>query len=147
MTDLDRAALAEVEADLERWAEQLERFKIKAAMETAFHAGQVGNRYFNESAPFNTRKTDMERCGHGLGVSLQIVRMLCLMLAPVIPFGMEKVWGWLGMETELWRGGWEEGCRPLPPGRSLGRPEILYPRLDEEAVQAEIDRLQRMIDE
>ena len=37
-------------------------------MEAAFHAGQVGNRYFDESAPFKTRKTDLERCGQSLGV-------------------------------------------------------------------------------
>ena len=147
MTDLDKTALAEVEADLAKWAEHLERFEIKAAMETAFHAGQVGNRYFDESAPFRSRKTDLERCGHSLGVSLQILRMLCLMLAPVVPFGMEKLWSWLGMESDLWQGGWTEGCRPLPAGRALGKPEILYPRLDEETVQAEIDRLQEMLED
>jgi len=147
MTDLDRAALAEVEADLAKWAEHLERFEIKAAMETAFHAGQVGNRYFDESAPFRSRKTDLERCGHSLGVSLQILRMLCLMLAPVVPFGMEKLWNWLGMESDLWQGGWTEGCRPLPAGRALGKPEILYPRLDEQTVQADIELLQKMLED
>jgi len=147
MTDLDRAALAEVEADLQKWADHLERFEVKAALEAAFHAGQVGNRYFDESAPFKSRKTDLERCGHSLGVIVQILRMLCLMLAPVTPTAMEKLWSWLGMESDLWQGGWEEGCRPVPAGRPLGKPEILFPRLDEDLVAAEIARLRKLVEE
>jgi methionyl-tRNA synthetase len=146
MTDLDRAALDEVAADLQKYAEALEKFEIKNAMEACFHAGQVGNRYFDESAPFKTRKDDLERCGHSLGVIVQILRMLCLMLAPVVPFGMEKLWSWLGMQTPLWKGGWDEGLQDIPAGRALGKPEILFPRLEEEQIQAEIDRLNKMLE-
>ena len=147
MTDLDRAALAEVEADLQKYAAHLERFEVKAALEACFHAGQVGNRYFDESAPFKTRKTDMQRCGQSLGVIIQILRQLTLMLAPVVPFGMAKLWSWLGMQTDLWAGGWDEGLREIEPGRELGRQEILYPRLEQEQIQAEIDRLQGMLED
>jgi len=147
MTDLDRQALSEVEADLRQWAVHLEKFEIKAALEVAFHAGQVGNRYFDESAPFKSRKTDLDRCGQSLGVIVQILRMLALMLAPVVPFGMAKLWAWLGMSSDLWDGGWTEGTRPIPAGRSLGKPEILYPRLEEKQIQAEVDRLRRMLDQ
>jgi methionyl-tRNA synthetase len=147
MTDLDRQALADVRNDLDEWAGHLERFEVKAALEACFHAGQVGNRYFDESAPFKTRKTDLERCGQSLGVIIQILRMLALMLAPVVPFAMEKLWNWLGMETDLWRGGWDEGNRDLPPGRVLGPPEILFPRLDDALIQPEIDRLKKMLED
>ena len=147
MTDLDRQALDDVRADLEEWAEHLEKFEVKAAMEVCFHAGQVGNRYFDESAPFKTRKTDLARCGHSLGVIIQILRMLAVMLAPVVPFGMEKLWSWLGMETDLWKGGWEEGTRDIPAGRPLGKQEILFPRLDDDLIQPEIDRLKKMLED
>ncbi len=147
MTDLDREALAEVKDDLEKWVAHMERFEIKAALDVCFHAGQVGNKYFDESAPFKTRKTDLERCGHSLGVIIQILRMLALMLAPVVPFGMEKLWSWLGMESDLWRGGWDEGLRDIPAGRPLGKPEILFPRLDDDLIQAEIERLKKMLED
>ncbi len=145
MTDLDRQALAEVEADLATWAACLEKFEVKGALEAAFHAGQVGNRYFTEAAPFKTRKDDRERCEQSLGVILQILRLLTLMLAPVVPFAMAKVWRWLGMQGDLERGGWIEGLRPLEPGRPLGVPEILFPPLDEQLVQAEIERLAKLL--
>ncbi|HOX25895.1 MAG TPA: methionine--tRNA ligase [Candidatus Krumholzibacteria bacterium] len=147
LQDADRAVLAEVAALRDRWAEHLERFEIKAAMECAFAAGQAGNRYFDEAAPFNTRKTDLARCGQSLGVSVQIVRQLCAMLAPVVPFGMARLWGWLGMETPLFHGGWDEALRDVPAGRPLGRPEILFPRLDPEAIEAEVARLQRLVED
>jgi methionyl-tRNA synthetase len=143
---MDRAVLAEV-ADLRRrWAHHLERFEIKAAMECAFAAGQAGNRYFDESAPFTTRKTDRERCGQSLGVVVQVLRHLCVMLAPVVPFAMTRLWRWLGMETALFHGAWDEGEREVPAGRRLGEPEILFPRLDAEVVRAEAERLARLVE-
>ena len=107
----------------------------------------MGNRYFDESAPFKSRKTDLDRCSQSLGVIIQILRQLCLMLAPVVPFGMEKLWNWLGMETDLWQGGWNEGRRDIPGGRPLGQPEILFPRFDDDMIQPEIKRLQGMLGE
>ena len=145
LTELDRRALAEVESDLDSYGGHVERFEFKAAMEVAFHAGQVGNRYFDESAPFNTRKTDPERCAQSLGVAVQIVRLISLMLAPVVPFAVEKIWSWLGMVSPLFAGGWQEGTQDIPAGRPLARPEILFPRLDESAVQPEIERLQNLL--
>ncbi|MCP4290925.1 MAG: methionine--tRNA ligase [bacterium] len=147
MTDLDRKALREVKEDLEKWDAHLAEFEIKAAMEACFHAGQVGNRYFDESAPFKSRKTDLERCGHSLGIIIQILRHLCLMLAPVVPFGMEKLWSWLGMKTELWNNGWDEGILDIPSGRQLGKQEILFPRLEQEAIEEEIERLNKMLED
>jgi len=144
LTDLDRAALDEVAACMVRWEGHLEKFEIRAAMEDAFAAGQAGNRYFDESAPFKTRKDDLDRCGVSIAVALQILRQICVMMAPVVPFGMEKVWGWLGMETDLHRGGLEEGRKPLPAGRELGRQEILYPRLEDEVIEEQIERLKNL---
>jgi methionyl-tRNA synthetase len=147
LLEMDRAVLAEVDALRRRWAAHLERFEIKAAMECAFAAGQAGNRYFDESAPFTSRKTDRERCGQSLGVVVQVLRQLCVMLAPVVPFAMTKLWCWLGMETSLFHGAWEEAEREVPAGRKLGVPEILFPRLDGELVQAEVERLARLVGE
>ncbi len=41
----------------------------------------------------------------------------------------------------------DEGTRPLPAGRPLGKPEILYPRLDEDLVHAEVERLRKMLED
>ena len=147
LSDLDRSALDAVEKDLEQYAIHMERFEIKGAVEVTFHAGQVGNRYFDEAAPFNTRKTDMVRCAQSLGVAVQIVRLLTVMLAPVVPFAAEKVWAWLGLQSDLFAGGWIESTRPLPAGNLLGKPEILFPRLEEAVIQSEIDRLNKLLEE
>jgi methionyl-tRNA synthetase len=71
--------------------------------------------------------------------------MLTLMLAPVTPFAAAKVWSWLGMESDLFRGGWAEGTRPIPAGRPLGQPEILFPRLEDEAIATEVERLRKLV--
>ncbi len=147
LTDLDRATLDEVAGCMERYAVRMEKFEMRAAMDEAFLAGQAGNRYFDESAPFRSRKTDMARCGVSIAVALQIVRQIAVMLSPITPFAMAKVWTWLGMETDLEHGGWEEGLRPLPAGRPLGKQEILFPRIEDETIQPEIDRLAKLVED
>jgi len=144
LTDLDRASLDEVALCLDRYVQHLERFEIRAAVEQALLAGKAGNRYFDESAPFRTRKTDMDRCGVSIAVALQIVRQVMLMLTPVVPFGMAKVWNWLGIAGDTACGGWDEGMKPLPAGLELGKQEILYPRIEDEDIAAEIERLEKM---
>ncbi len=141
LTDLDRTALAEVTECMEKWEKHLELFEVKAALEAVFTAGQIGNKYFDESAPFKSRKTDLERCGVSLAVALQILRQITVMLSPITPFAMEKVWGWLGMESDLSHGGLTEARLDLPAGRELGKQEILFPRLDDELIEKEIERL------
>ncbi|HPF35191.1 MAG TPA: methionine--tRNA ligase [Candidatus Krumholzibacteria bacterium] len=142
LTDLDRAALDEVAECMVRWERALERFEVRAALEAAYAAGQAGNKYFDESAPFKTRKDDLARCGVSIAVALQILRLVTVMLAPITPFAAAKVWGWLGMESDLERGGLAEARRDLPPGRALGQQEILFPRLDEALIEKEITRLE-----
>ena len=144
LTDLDRQALADADACIERYVERMSRFEQRAAAEEAFQIGQIGNRYFDESAPFRSRKTDLHRCGVSIAVALQIVRRITVLMAPIVPFAMEKVWGWLGMEGDLHRGGWDEGMRDLPAGRALGKQEILFPRIEDEVIQAEIGKLGKL---
>jgi len=146
LTDLDRATLDEVAGCLERYAVRMETFEIRAAMDEAYAAGQAGNRYFDESAPFRSRKTDMARCGVSIAVALQILRQIAVMLAPITPFAMTRVWSWLGMETDLAVGGWEEGLKPLPAGRPLGRQEILFPRIEDDVIDTEIAKLEKLLE-
>ncbi len=70
--------------------------------------------------------TDLDRCGQSLAVALKVLRQICVMLAPVCPFGMEKLWNWLGMETPLFYGGWGEGGGGIPRDPAPGQPGILF---------------------
>lgn len=143
-TELDRAALAEVAECRERFTACLERFEIKAAVDALFTAGKAGNRYFDEAAPFRTRKDNPARCAQSLGISFQIVRQIVLMMAPIVPFAARKVWDWLGMEGDLFDGGWDEGLRPLLPGRAVASPQILFPRIEDDRIAPEIARLRSL---
>jgi methionyl-tRNA synthetase len=146
LEDIDREALNKVEVHLGQWRTHLANFEIKLAMEEAFSAGQVGNRYFDESAPFKSRKTDMDRCGVSISVSLQILKALCVMMAPVTPFAMEKLWAWLGQESDLHTNSFIHATTPLPSGLELGKQEILFPRIEDEQIEVEQEKLNKLQD-
>ena len=68
------------------------------------------NKYFNDSEPWKTKKSNPEQCAATLYVSLQVVRTLAILLAPVIPFTADKIWKLLKMDSVLYQDGWDSAA-------------------------------------
>jgi methionyl-tRNA synthetase len=79
-------------------------------------------------------------------VSLQILKALCVMMAPVTPFAMEKLWAWLGQESDLHTNSFIHATTPLPSGLELGKQEILFPRIEDEQIEVEQEKLNKLQD-
>ena len=118
MTDLDRQAVAEVEADLEKWVAHMEKFEIKAALETCFPRRPGRQPLLRRVGSVQDPQDRHGALRPEPGRHHPDPAHAGLMLAPVVPFAMEKLWGWLGMESDLWRGGWDRRS----PGHSPGAP-------------------------
>jgi len=82
------------------------------------------------TASLEDQKSNPEQCAATLYVSLQVVRTLAILLAPVIPFTADKIWKLLKMDSVLYQDGWDSAADILlEPGHILDRPEILIQRL------------------
>ena len=92
-------------------------------------------------APWTTRKTDMVRTATTLYVCCQVVRALCTALVPFTPDGAAKLAGILGVSLPVGGpdsgdDGWNAAKEGLPAGTPLQQPEVLFPKLDPEVVEA-----------
>ena len=52
---------------------------------------RLGNKYFNDSQPWATRKSDIAQCGNTIHVSLQICASLAVLFEPFIPFSAQAL--------------------------------------------------------
>jgi methionyl-tRNA synthetase len=140
-TDIDRAALAGMEEEAQKIHAQMDRFQIRAASESLFLLAKAANRYFDEVQPWATRKDDLERCAASLYVCCQFLRYFSGLWAMLLPYSMEKLWVALGVEGRLVEDGWPGPDRLLPAGHLLGHCEILFAKIEDEAIARERERL------
>ncbi len=114
------------------------RFYVRDLMELA----RFANKYFNDKEPWKTRKSNPEMCATTINLCLQMVRSLSILAEPVIPNSVRKVWRILNISsTPIWD---EAGKLKLQAGQAINPPEILFTKIEDDAIDAEIERLQKI---
>ena len=140
LTDYDKATIAEfmdVKAEVEKL---LDGFKFREAQKEAMNLARIGNKYLADTEPWKLAKTDMERVGTILNLSLQLAANLAIAFEPFLPFSSEKLRGMLGMETFEW----DQLGRTdlLAAGHQLGKAELLFEKIEDSAIDAQMQRLE-----
>jgi methionyl-tRNA synthetase len=140
LTDYDKVTIAEfmdVKAEVEKL---LDGFKFREAQKEAMNLARIGNKYLADTEPWKLAKTDMERVGTILNFSLQLAANLAIAFEPFLPFSSEKLRGMLGMETFEW----EQLGRTdlLAAGHQLGKAELLFEKIEDSAIDAQMQRLE-----
>ena len=140
LSDYDKATIAEfmdVKAEVEKL---LDGFKFREAQKEAMNLARIGNKYLADTEPWKLAKTDMERVGTILNLSLQLAANLAIAFEPFLPFSSEKLRGMLGMESFEW----EQLGRTdlLAAGHQLGKAELLFEKIEDSAIDAQMQRLE-----
>ena len=136
------ATISEVKARLEA---NLDTFHFREALKDAMELARAGNKYLQETEPWKLAKTDMDRVATILSCALQLCANIAIAFEPFLPFMSAKLAAMLGMDCLTW----DDLARTdlLPAGRKLGAPELLFEKIDDAAVQAQLDRLARIKEE
>ncbi len=130
------AAIRQSSASLE---DNLENFHFREALKDAMEIARIGNRYLQETEPWKVAKTDMERVRTILYVALQICGNIVVAFEPFLPFMAAKLRGMLSLDKVEWD---ELGHEDIVPfGTEIGQPELLFEKIDDEAVNAQLQRL------
>ena len=98
-SELDTQMLESIRQFPGKVSKYLDVFRIREALDEAMNLAREGNRYFNDSQPWATRKTDMVLCGNTIHVSLQVSAALSLLLEPFLPVSMAKLREMLGVKA------------------------------------------------
>ncbi len=139
LTDLDKEVLAQIptiKANLESY---ISGYKFREALKEAMNLARLGNKYLTETEPWKLAKTDMERVATILNVSLQICANLAIAFEPFLPFSSAKLSGILNIEKIAWQ---QFGSADiLSNGHKLNAAELLFSKIEDETIQAQIDKL------
>ena len=139
LTDYDKQTLDEfknVKAEVENL---LDHFKFREAQKEAMNLARIGNKYLADTEPWKLAKTDMDRVGTVLNLSLQIAANLAIAFEPFLPFSSKKLRDLLNLESF----DWDELGRIdlLEEGLQLKKPELLFEKIEDEVIEAQIQKL------
>ena len=139
LTDEDRRTIEEfcgVKAEVEKL---LDTFHFRDAQKEAMNLARIGNKYLADAEPWKVIKTDPERVKTILNLSLQLTANLAIAFEPFLPFSSERLRQMLGMEKLEWE---RLGSTDLlPAGHKLGEPELLFEKIEDATIRAQLDKL------
>jgi methionyl-tRNA synthetase len=119
-----------------------DRYRFRDGLMEVMNLARAANKYFNDSEPWKTAKSDRGRCGTTINVSIQIARALALLMHPVIPSSCDRIWRMLNLDGQVGGQSWDSASGPaVPDGHRLGTPEILFNKIEDSVIEKELNAL------
>ena len=140
LTDADKAAMEEVRTSVKALADNLDHFKFREGLKDAMNIARVGNKYLADAEPWKLIKTDPTRTATILNVAIQICANLAVVFEPFTPFMSEKLAGQLRLPELKWEMAGKFDL--VPDGVEIGQPELLFEKIDDSVVEAQVAKLQ-----
>ncbi len=145
-TDIDREVLAQMRAYPGVIASSIERYRFREALGELMNLARLGNKYLADEEPWKLIKDNPERVKTQMFVALQVATALAVLSEPFMPFTSAKLRNMLGIHPSPDNvSDWNEVSKDqiiLSPGTQLGQAELLFTKIDDEAIQKQIDKLQ-----
>ncbi len=99
------------------------------------------NKYFNDKAPWKTRKEAPDVCATTIHYCLQTAYALSVLFDPLLPFTGKKIRGQLNRPEDF---SWADAAElSMKEGHSLNPPEIVFKKIEDNLIAGEIKRLQK----
>ncbi|MDR1585506.1 MAG: methionine--tRNA ligase [Prevotellaceae bacterium] len=139
LTRYDKDTLEQISGFKFQVSSLLDSFHFRDALRETINLARVGNKYLADTEPWKLAKTDMERVSTIMYISLQIAANLAIAFEPFLPFSSQKLRSMLNI-TEF---SWADLGRTdlLKEGNQLANPELLFEKIEDEAIEAQIQKL------
>ena len=142
LTDYDQQTIAEFQGVKAQVEELLNNFRFRDAQKEAMNLARIGNKYLADMEPWKLAKTDMARTATVLNLALQIAANLSIAFEPFLPFSSERLRGMLRLPACDWST--LGSIDHLPEGHELGEVSLLFEKIEDSTIQAQLDRLARI---
>ena len=142
LTDYDCGTIEEFNGVKDSLNENIENFHFREALKDAMNLARIGNKYLADTEPWKLAKTDMERVATIMHVALQITANLAIAFEPFLPFAAAKMRKMLNLAEADWS---KLGATDiLSAGSKVEKPELLFEKVDDSVVEAQMQKLERI---
>lgn len=119
----------------------IEEFKFRQSVGDWMNLARVGNKYLADTEPWKLIKTNPDRVGTILNLALQACGALAQSMQIFLPSSAKKLKqmlpsglsDWQQESSEIW----------FEAGETLGKPEILFTKIPDEVIAAQLEKLEQ----
>ncbi|MFV0572208.1 MAG: methionine--tRNA ligase [Xanthomarina gelatinilytica] len=149
-SQIDEETLAAVKAYPAVIASSIERYRFREASQELMNLARLGNKYLADEEPWKVIKENEARTRTIMFVALQIASALATLSEPFLPFTSNKLKSILNVsssdsttENRIENSWYDIASKDtlLPVGHQIGKAELLFSKIEDETVQAQIDKL------
>lgn len=139
LTETDQKVLADLKEMPSIISASIEAYRFREATANLMDLARLGNKYLAETEPWKLAKTDLNRVGTILNISLQIAANLSIVVEPFLPFTSTKLREMLNIQPSKWK---EAGSPDLlTEGHSLGNAALLFEKIEDDIINTQIKKL------
>ncbi|MCC6549104.1 MAG: methionine--tRNA ligase [Ignavibacteriaceae bacterium] len=138
LNERDSEILALAAAYPAKIAELIERYRLKDATLEMMNLARATNKYFNDSEPWKTVKSDKTACGTTLYISSKLILTIAEIFSPVIPVITKRIFEFYSAKPVAWS---VCGDFPLRGGLELKTPEILFKKIEDSQLEKYLSQL------
>ena len=147
-SEIDEQTLSELKAYPSVISSSLERYRFREAQGELMNVARLGNKYLADEEPWKTIKTDEDRTKTVMYVALQIASALAILSEPFLPFTSSTLKNMLNVrvsaeETSLSWNDVSSKSEFLKPGHKVNVAELLFSKIENEQIEAQLEKLQK----
>ena len=147
LDDTDRALKADISTTADKVKNLLEEFKFRDALFEVIDLSRKGNRYMQEKEPWIVARQLAEnpdaqkRIDNCLHLCLQLTANLAILINPFLPGTAKKMIGMMKVVDKMLD--WENAgkIKLLSVGYSLREPQLLFRKIEDEEIAAQVAKL------
>lgn len=140
---IDVEMLAAIDTQRQKIEFAYEHFRFREVVQEGMQLARLANKYFTDTEPWKTRKTNETACFNSLHVSIQVVAALSVLMEPILPKSMKMLRHQIGLsDSTKWS---EISASMLTVGQSLQAATLLFQKIEDESIQLELDKLQNSL--
>ena len=134
------ATLEKMSAFPEKIGTAITQYRFREASQELMNLARLGNKYLADEEPWKKIKTDPEAVAEILHTALQITVLLAVVSEPILPFTAQKLKDLLQLPNTSWAALEGQG-ELLTAGHKIGTPELLFEKIEDAAIEAQLDKL------
>ena len=136
-----QVVLKQIRAHTQNTADLLEKFRFRDALQEYMNIARLGNKYLTDEEPWKKWKTDPERVGRTLYTATQVVVALGILGKIFLPDAAEKILDFFFLDSEKLN--WDDLFKEelLSAGSPTKKPQVLFPKIEDAAIQKQLDKL------
>jgi len=138
LTENSRQIFKEIEDTVAKTDEYIESFQMRKAIKAFMDLTDMGNRYYDIAAPWKMLKENPKEAENTIYTCCVLIDALSDIAEPFIPFSAERIKKMLGLPFRKWD---EIKIPQIKGGEELNRIEILYKKIEDEEIAAQIKKL------